>query len=48
MSVVILSRSYNQSARVLEQEHTADGIIVEVELPASLYERYQQLRICGD
>lgn len=30
-----------QSARVLEQEHTNDGIIIDVELPASLYERYQ-------
>ncbi|MDQ7024843.1 MAG: GTPase HflX [Anaerolineae bacterium] len=30
-----------QSARVLEQEHTNDGIIMDVELPVSLYERYR-------
>ena len=30
-----------QSARVLEQQHTNDGIIVDVELPAALYERYR-------
>jgi GTP-binding protein HflX len=31
-----------QSARVLEQEHTNDGIIVDVELSAALYERYRE------
>jgi GTP-binding protein HflX len=30
-----------QSARVLEQDHTEDGMIVDVEMPASLYERYK-------
>ncbi|MDQ7034239.1 MAG: hypothetical protein Q9P01_05225 [Anaerolineae bacterium] len=30
-----------QSARVLEQEHTNDGIIMDVELPVLLYERYR-------
>jgi GTP-binding protein HflX len=30
-----------QSARVLEQEHTNSGIIMDVELSAALYERYK-------
>jgi GTPase len=30
-----------QSARVLEQEHTNRGIIMDVELPAALHERYK-------
>jgi GTPase len=31
-----------QSARVIEQEHIADGIIVTVEMPSLLYERFKE------
>jgi len=36
----IVSQLY-ESARVVTQEHTANGMIMEVELPAFLYERYK-------
>jgi GTP-binding protein HflX len=36
-----------QLASVESQEHTSEGVIVTVQLPPSLYERYMQFQIVG-